>query len=265
MRVARVDATMKAIIAIVGATTAACGASEAAPPAKKAIDPQADMLLREMSNQLASTRALTFDADHTLEAVTKQGEKLQFVARSRVAMQRPDKVRSDRLGAVVDATLYYDGKTITIFGKRLNMYATAAAPGTIDDAIDFARDTLGLEAPAGDILYADAYTGLMQDVASGAYLGSEPIGDKACHHLAFRERNTDWQMWIEDSSRKLPCRYVITSTDVQGAPQFTVQFSNWNLSPAFDASEFAFSPPPNATQIEFLNPKKQVAARRSGQ
>jgi hypothetical protein len=249
---------------IVGAAIASGCSVSAADATSNNIDRKADALLREMSNQLAAARAFQFDADHELEAVTKQGEKLQFVARSRVSVQRPDKLRSDRLGAIIDATLYYDGKTITIHGKRLNLYAAAPAPNTIDAAIDFARDKLGLEAPAGDVVYSDAYAGLMQDVVSGTYLGSEPVGDRMCHHLAFRERGTDWQMWIEDSPRALPCRYVITSSDVTGSPEFTVAFSNWNLSPTFPASEFEFTPPSGATRIDFLS-LKGATPRRSKQ
>lgn len=217
-----------------------------------AIDPKADALLKKMSASLAALQSFQFDAEHTLEVVEKSGEKLQFVARSRVSVQRPDKLRSDRLGAVADAALYYDGKTITIYGKRLNMYAAAPAPPELDQAIDFARERLELEAPAADLLYTDAYKGLIDDVQSAIYIGNEPIGDRMCHHLAFRAKGTDWQIWIEDTPRALPCRYVITSTDMTGAPEFTVAFTSWNLAPKLAPDVFAFKPPNGATKIDFL-------------
>jgi hypothetical protein len=238
-----------------------CTAALADEAKKPKVDQKADDLLRKMSTTLAGTKAFQFDADHVLEVVTKDGERLQFLARSRVSLQRPDKLRSDRVGAVVDATLYYDGHNITIHGKRLNMYAQAVAPHNLDGAIDFARDTLGLEAPAEDVLYSDPYTGLMDDVTSGVYIGNEPIGDRNCHHLAFRAHDTDWQMWVEDSPKALPCRYVITSLDVPGVPEFTVAFSSWNLAPTFDAKHFEFTPPPGAKKIDFLTRKNAVANR----
>jgi hypothetical protein len=259
---------MRQMIVMLGlAAAGGCTAALADEPKQSNIDPKADELLRKMSNSLASTKELRFDADHTLEAVTKSGEKLQFVAKSRVSVQRPNKLRSDRIGAIADATLYYDGKTLTIFGKKLGMYASSPAPATLDAAIDFARDTLGLEAPAADLLYTDAYKGLMEDVVSGTYIGDEPIDDRKCHHLAFRERDTDWQIWIEDSPHALPCRYVITSRNITGAPEFSVSFSNWNLAPKLDPKEFVFDPPSNATKINFLprnkEKKEQTASRRS--
>jgi hypothetical protein len=226
-----------------------------AQPAKAKIDPKADELLRRMAKSLTGMKALQFDANHVLEAVTNDGEVLQFVAQSRVAVQRPNKARSDRLGPVADATFYYDGKTLTIFGKRTNMFATEKAPDNLDAALDFARDRLDLEAPAADLVYSDVYAGLMTDVSSGTYVGKEPIGDRMCHHLAYRAKATDWQIWVEDSPAALPCRYVIRSKDVKGTPTFEVAFSNWQVNPTFPASHFEFKPPANAVQIGFLRGK----------
>src|SRR5262249_15211472 len=145
-------------------------------------------------------------------------------------------------------------RRITIFGKRMNLYASTPAPNNLDDAIDFAREELKLEAPAADLLYADPYKVMMEDVVSGKYIAKEPIGNQMCDHLAFRGNHTDWQIWVSDAS--LPCRYVITTKDVKGMPDFSVTFANWKMSPTFPDSEFEFTPPAGATQIEFLKPQR---------
>jgi hypothetical protein len=88
---------------------------------------------------------------------------------------------------------------------------------------------------------------------SARYIGLEPIGDRMCHHLAYREKDTDWQIWVEDSAMALPCRYVITSTNVKGAPEFSVTLSDWNTSPKLEGIDFVFRPPHDAMQIEFWN------------
>jgi hypothetical protein len=252
-------------IALGGFAVAGCAPSHAEQPTprehkqnqrtqttERKVDPKADELLRRMSENLATAPALQFDADHTMEMVTDDGEVVQYVAGSRVAIQRPNKARSDRTGKFADATLYYDGKKLTIYGKRMNMFASKDAPPTLDAALDFARDTLDLEAPAADLVYSDVYTGLIEDVVSGRDLGKEPIGDRMCHHLAFRGNETDWQIWIEDTPRALPCRYVITSKKEKGSPSFAVAFSNWRVGQKLPASHFTFTPPPGATQIDFL-------------
>ncbi len=215
-------------------------------------DPKADALLRKMTTTLSSTKAFQVDADHVLEVVTKDGEKLQFVAQSRVSIERPDKLRSERIGPIADLSFYYDGKTMTIYGKKTGMYASTPAPNTIDGAFDFARDKLGIDVPAADLIYADSYTGLMDDVTSGTYVGLEPVSGRMCHHLAYRGHETDWQVWIEDTPQGLPCRYVVTSKNIKGIPEYAVSFSNWNLSPKLAASDFQFTPPSDATKIDFL-------------
>ncbi len=244
-----------------GCTAAGAEPSTAAAAAAK-VDPKADQLLRKMSASLASINSFQFDAEHALEVVTKTNQKLQFIAQSKVSVQRPNKFRSDRLGAIADLSFYYDGKQMTIFGKKTNMYASAPAPNTLDAAIDYARDKLGIDAPAADLLYSNAYAGLMETVESGTYLAEEPIGDRMCHHLAYHGQNTDWQIWIEDSPQALPCRYVITTTDSPEQPELAVAFSNWTLTPPTAATTIQFTPPPDATRIDFLNLGKQVKARK---
>ncbi len=226
--------------------------TEKVPAAKGEIDPKADELLRKMSTELAAMKRFQFDASHVMEAVTKEGEKIQTVAQSSVQVQRPNKLRSDRMGPLAGVTFYYDGQNISVYGKRDNLYATAPAPDKLDAAIDFARDKLSLDAPAADLLYDDPYTALMEDAVSGKYLGLEPVGGRSCHHLAYRGNETDWQIWIEDGEHALPCRFVITSKKVKGAPEYSVAIRNWKTEPSFTQDTFAFTPPPDAGKIDFL-------------
>jgi hypothetical protein len=226
--------------------------AQAHPAAQRAIEPKADALLRKMSTDLADLKAFRFDANHVMEVVTKQGERIQSVADSTVWVERPNKLRTDRMGPLGGATVYYDGNTLSVYGKRDNLYATAKAPGNLDATIDFARDQLALDAPGADLLYSNPYAALTEDVVSGRYLGSEPVGNRVCHHLAFRGNETDWQLWVEDGPRALPCRYVITSKQVTGSPQYAVTLSNWTVASAFPPETFVFAPPPDAGKIDFV-------------
>jgi hypothetical protein len=248
---------MRELFVMACLAVAGCSAARAEEAKKPKVDPKADELLHKMSNSLAGATTLQFDADHELEVVTKEGQVLQFVAQSRVGAQRPNKARSDRVGPVASGTFYYDGNQIAVYDKRANLYATASAPGKLDAAIDFARDKLNLEAPAADLLYSDPYNTMMEDVVSGSYVGLEPVGNRMCHHLAYRGNVTDWQIWVEDSPQALPCRYVILSKDVKGQPRFEVSFSNFQLNPSLAPLYFVFTPPNNATRIDFFNLRQE--------
>src|SRR3954464_3371979 len=121
-----------------GAPPAASGKAAAGPK----VDPRANDLLKRMSDYLAGLQPFSFAAEHATEVVLQSGEKLEFLADSNVTVQRPNHLRSDRRGEKANVSLYYDGKSVTIFGHRMNMYATTAAPPTLDAAIDFTRKQL---------------------------------------------------------------------------------------------------------------------------
>lgn len=226
--------------------------ARAAPPPHANVDPQADATLRRMSDYLGRLPTFRVRASAVDEVVTTQGQKLQGVSQADLAVKRPSALRSDRLGPATDVTVRYDGRNLSVYGKRAGLYAMAPAPQTIDDTIDYARDRYGIEAPGADLLFSRPYDVLTADVTEGRYLGVEPIDGVPCHHLAFREPDVDWQIWIEDGPRPLPRRYVITSKRVQGAPEYAVHLTNWEPNVPLSDSLFVFTPPPGSRRIQFL-------------
>jgi hypothetical protein len=118
--------------------------------------------------------------------------------------------------------------------------------------LDFARESLDIVAPASDLIYADAFEILMQDVTSGFVVGKSVLDGVRCDHLAFRSPHADWQIWIQEGSEPLPRKLVITSRDVLNAPQFTVEMTRWDLAPEFSTQTFTFTPPEDAQGIDFL-------------
>jgi hypothetical protein len=217
-----------------------------------AIDPKADQLLRKMSDYLGGLKQFSVQTENTLEVVLRSGEKIQFDNPAELLVQRPNKLRAGRKGDIVDQEFYYDGKTLTLYQKDLNYYATVEAPPTIDETIDFARQSLDVYAPGGDLIYKNAYGILTEDVLSGFYVGMSVVEGVKCHHLAFRGNEVDWQIWIEDNDKPLPKKFLVTSKWVTGAPQFTVVIKNWNLSPKLTDNMFTFVPPKGAQKIDFI-------------
>lgn len=235
-------------------------ASSALADPQSSVDPKADELLHRMSSELTNMKGFSVDTDQVMEVVTREGEKIQSIAGSTVHVQRPNKLRTERVGPRGGGTLYYDGKTLAVYGKRDNLYATAQVPPNLDDMIDFVRDKLSIDAPGADLLNSDPYKVLMDDVVSGRYLGEEPIGDRVCHHLAYRGNETDFQIWIEDGPHPLPCRFVIVSKKEQGSPEYQISLSGWKPENAAPET-FSFKPPPGAVQIKFVQVADQKEKR----
>jgi hypothetical protein len=216
------------------------------------IDERAEKQLHRMSDFLAGLQSFRVEVTATDEVVLDTGQKVQFVSRSRVAVKRPNMMRSDRIGPIADMVFRYDGKEISLYGKKTNYYATAPAPPTLDAMIDKVRTEYGIEAPAADLLYSKPYDILTEDVVSGVYIGLEPLGEEQAHHLAFRGNETDWQIWIRDGAEPLPLRYVITSKKEKAQPQFVAELGNWEPRANLTAEQFTFTPPAGAQRIQIL-------------
>ena len=140
-------------------------------------------------------------------------------------------------------------KTLTVLGKNLNIYAQQDVPGTVDNLVDELRKH-NRPLPAADLLLADPYEVLMQDVDDIKDLGSGVVGGVECDYLAFRAKDVDWQIWIAQGERPYPCRYVISSKFMDGSPQYSIQVRDWKTGDEVAATDFSFTPPTDAKQVD---------------
>lgn len=218
----------------------------------KGVDPQAEKLVRRMSEYLASRQQFTLKAESILEAVLTSGQKLQYDSPATLSVSRPNKLRAHRKGDLANQEFFYDGKNLTLYNPRENLYATTAAPATLDETLDFAREKLDIIVPAVEILYKDAAERMLKEASSGFVVGPSVIGGVKTTHLAFRGAEVDWQLWIEDGDKPLPRKFVLTSTKVAGSPQFTVLIRNWDAAAKLTDQEFRFTAPKGAKKVAFL-------------
>jgi hypothetical protein len=240
------------VSAVAMAVLVVTGVAQLGHAQTKGVDPQAEKLLRRMGEYLAGRQQFTLKAESSLEVVLTSGQKLQYDSPSTLMVSRPNKLRAHRKGDLANQEFFYDGKTLTLYNPRENLYATTAAPGTIDETLDFAREKLDIVAPAAELLYSNAGEKMLKEATSGILVGPSVIGGVKTTHLAFRGAEVDWQVWIEDGDKPLPRKFVLTSTKVTGAPQFTVLIRNWDIGTKLSNQEFTFTPPKGAKKIEFL-------------
>ena len=209
----------------------------------------AKRLLKAMSDYLAAQQAISFAYDAVLEVVTKEEQILALASSGTVALNRPDKILATRSSGFADVQMSFDGKTLTVLGKNLNIYAQQDVPGTVDNLVDELRKH-NRPLPAADLLLADPYEVLMQDVEDIKDLGSGVVGGVECDYLAFRAKDVDWQIWIAQGERPYPCRYVISSKFMDGSPQYSIQVRDWKTGDEVAATDFSFTPPTDAKQVD---------------
>jgi len=207
-------------------------------------------ILRAMSDYVSAQKTieLTFDSD--IEVITPELEKIQFTNSGEVQLSRPDKLYAHRVGGYADVALYFDGKTVGIYGKSVNGYATFDAVGTVDQLIDALREGHGVALPGADFLLVNSYDRLIADVIEAKHIGRGVIEGTECEHLAFRNFDTDWQVWIEAGNRPFPRKLVITSKTLNSAPQYTFRVKSWKAGARPPPGAFTLAPPAGATMLD---------------
>lgn len=238
---------------VLAASLALAGTLLAAPAlSDDAIDADADKILRSMSAYLGGLKAFSMKADIDNEILTTDGQKLQLSSSASLVLERPGKFNFKRKGMFADAEINFDGKTLTVYGKNLNVYFQKEVSGTIDDAIRELERETGLDAPGADLLFADPYAVLAPGNIRGEYIGTAFVDGVEVHHLAFRKDKIDWQLWVKTGPEPLPLKQVVTTKWMTGAPQYSVRLRDWNAKPQIQPDQFAFSVPNGAKNIETI-------------
>jgi len=202
-----------------------------------------------MSDYVSSQKTIELAFDSDIEVITPQLEKIQFTNSGEALLSRPDKLAAHRVGGYADVALHFDGKTASVFGKHINGYAQFEAPGSVDQLIHALRAGHGIAVPGADLLLSNSYDVLVAGVKETKHIGRGVIDGRECEHLAFRNFDTDWQLWVEVGEKPIPRKLVITTKTMNSAPQYTLRVKSWKtgVQPAADA--FAFVPPAGAKKL----------------
>lgn len=225
-------------------------------PAASAETPGADadalQLLKKMTDYLGGLQNFSLHTENSYEDVLDSGQKIQHDFSSSIVIKRPDKLFVERTDGEVDQFFVYDGATLSMYESGHDIYAAVTAPDNLDDMLAFARDTLDLVPPAGDMVFTNAYELLTASVTSGVVVGKAVIDGVMCTQLAFTTPVVDWQVWVADGDKALPVKYVLTTRDDPAQPQFITLISRWNTDPMIPAALFDFEAPTTATATEFV-------------
>ena len=209
----------------------------------------AERILKAMTDYVAAQKAISVGFDTDVEIITPQIQKLQFTSSGKLELARPDKVRVSRTGGYADVELVADGKTLTALARHAGLFAEVPATGNLDQLVQMLRSEYGVDMPGADLILSGSYEALMEDVIEAAHIGRGVVDGVECEHLAFRNTETDWQIWVEVGAKPIPRKYVITSKSVAAAPQYTLRITDWRTDVQFAPDAFAFKAPAGAKKV----------------
>jgi hypothetical protein len=260
----RLNFRMAAVLFAIGVlalSASVCTEVRAQPPA---VDPAATQILQRMTDYLGSLQQFSVHTQGTFEDVLDSGHRVDFDVSASVIVSRPNKIRAERKGELVDQVFYYDGKTVTLYNPTDKVYATVPAPGTFEGMFKFMDESLGIFIPVSDLVYANAFPLLMQDVTLAKVVGKAFIGGVKCDHLLFSRPGVDFQVWVPDSGQPLPRKYVVTDRESPELLSVTAVMSDWNVAPAVADAQFTFVPPKGTQAITFMPLTVQTRTPKGG-
>ncbi len=236
-----------ALAAALVASAVAAGAQPAPAPAR-AIEPAAMDALKSMGAYLRGIKAFQVDAVTTDEEVLDDGQKVQTEGAARVLAQMPGRLMAEVSNDRHERLYLYDGKTFTLFAKRLSFYAVAPAPPTVGQLADKLEADYGMSVPLADLFRWGGASWTPEGITGAIDLGPSVAAGITCRQYAFRQADIDWQIWIQQGDYPLPRKLVITTRTDEARPQHTAVY-NWNLAPSFNDLSFVFSPPEGTGKV----------------
>jgi hypothetical protein len=196
----------------------------------------------------------------TTEDVMEDGQKVQRSNTTDLTAVRPNKMRVDIVDQRQPRSLYYDGKTFTMWAPRVKFYATIGAPSTLIDLVDTLEAKYDVDVPFADLFRWGTPESDLADITDATHIGPVAINGVTCEQYVFRQKGLDWQIWIQNGDYPLPLKLVLTTTSDEARPQHSAVYT-WNLAPSYNDKAFVFDPPADAKKITFA----EVAAARAAE
>lgn len=219
---------------------------DAAP--EEAVSAEAQAVYDRMRNSLRALKKYSVSVESSQDEVLNFGYKLQHNSHATVDVEPPMHLRAE-VGGEQPRLYVYDGKTLTLSSSAEGYYAQTPAPDSLGKLVQGLLNH-DVEIPLIDFLSQSLQDQLLAGVKRGRLIGSEQINGQICDHLAFREPEVDWQLWVSQGKQALPCKLVITTRYTVGDPQYQATMK-WQTQPNFDAKHFTFVADKDATRIPF--------------
>jgi hypothetical protein len=251
-----------AVLAIaVAALASPARAADPAPASASASAqaPDADALLLAMANFMARAPGLRVTMRSSYDAIQPDGQRIEFGERRQILLQPPDKLRVEversdgEQGGVV-----FDGRWITAYNARDNVYARVQRPGSLDQALVYLVRDLQATMPLARMFTTGFPPYLDERAKFVTFVEERTLFEVRTDHLAARSDDVDLQLWIAKGPEPLPRRVVITYKNAPGQPQFRADLYDWSVAANADAAAFTFVPAAGAEQVNYLAPQQRI-------
>lgn len=223
------------------------------------VEPAATQALEAMSAHFRSLQSFSLTTESSSDEVLDSGQKLQSSSTTVLDVRRPDGLFADIQSDTRSRRIYFDGKTFTLYAPTAKFYASKPSEAAnIAGMLANVEKKFGIDFPLADVFAWDKVN--TANLKEGRFMGVKKVNGQLASHYAFRQKNVDWQIWIAREGAPLPVKYVITTLDVDGHPQYAVNLK-WNTAAKFDGAHFTFAPAKDDASIEIVALDEKPAAK----
>ena len=218
------------------------GTAPAAPTTEtSAIDPAAMQALDRMGAYLRGLTSFSLRADDAVDEVLDTGQKLQITKTVEFQVHKPDRLHAEITTDRKAREIFFDGKHFTLLAPEARYFTTVAAPPTIREMLTALETKYDIELPLRDLFLWGDDTDAAADIQEAMRVGTSNIAGQLADHYAFRQDEIDWQIWIAQGEAPLPLRYVITTKNEPGEPQYMANLT-WDTQAKPADAVFTFTP-----------------------
>ena len=196
----------------------------------------------------------TYQAEVAHDLAYQGGKKLQYGIDMETWVKRPDRLRVNAEGDLVDKQFFFDGKTITLYDKDDNVYGILEVPPDIESALEKANKEFGVRVALTDLTSPQLWDHLNKRIKNPTYVGLSKVRGVSCHHLAFDGHEAHLQVWIEAGDKPLPRKVVMTNEKSPGSPEWVAYLYDWKFAPQLNDNLFAFTPPAGRKRSSLSRP-----------
>ncbi|MEA3303652.1 MAG: DUF2092 domain-containing protein [Pseudomonadota bacterium] len=263
------QATRHAIViaAFLGSSGMAVAEEQAAPAKAELNDAEERMIalaaLNNMGSYLRSLESFKVQAVTSTDEVLTSGQKIQFDKSVEIQAKKPAGLRADVTSPYGQRSFYYDGKAFTLHTPEEKFYATIPVSGSNGEFIEKVQNKTGASLPLADLFYWGAGDAAGDEIESAIIVGYGKVNGVQCEHYAFRQKEVDWQICIQEGETPLPLKLVITSKQEEEQPQH-VSVLKWDTTTAPDEKAFTYAPQEGDTKISFIPVGEKSAAAPKG-
>ena len=213
--------------------------------------PNAENVLRSMSQYLAKQKAFSYHAEVEFDKLLPGGPKVRLAGAVDITVARPGSLFVDYRDDISDRLIWFEKGSLTLLDPVASTYAQVTGPGDIDGMVAALEKKYGVTLPLGELAESDPDAVLTRGVDVAHYVGVHNVEGVFCHHVVLQRKDIDLQIFVEVGDKPLPRKVVFEYPERPGSPQFTASITEWSFK-APKPNLFASKVPKGAAKVDFL-------------